>query len=312
MPETSAKFRAPRAPFIILLIVASSACSAKQIGLNRMADALTTTASLYGRDNDIELVRAAAPSTLKLVEMVLEEQPNHVGLLTTACTGFTQYSYGFLHVDAEVAEASDPARAEELRTRAGLMYERARGYCTRALEVRHRGFRDALARDPAQILGRMGAADVPNLYWLAVAWTAEMSLAKNQLLRLQELVTVRALFARALAIDEAWDRGAIHEAMIAVEGMPALLGGSVERATKHFNRAIELSKGGSAFAYVTMATSVDLPARDRAAFDRRLKAALAIDVNAEPASRLVTLVAQKRARFLLSRAAALFPAQKRD
>lgn len=297
---------------LAFVIAATAACSPKQIGMNRMADALTTTASLYGRDNDIELVRAAAPSTLKLVEMVLEDRPNHPGLLTTACKGFTQYSYGFLHVDAELQEASDPARAEELRTRAGLMYERARGYCTRALEVRHRGFREALTRNPAEILGRMSAADVPDLYWLGVAWTAEMSLAKNQLMRLPELVMVRALFARTLALDEAWDRGAIHEAMIAVEGMPVLLGGSVERATKHFDRAIELSKGQSGFAYVTMATAVDLPARNRAAFERRLQAALAIDVNAEPATRLVNLVAQKRARHLLSRTAALFPDQKRD
>jgi hypothetical protein len=112
MPVRSVKRVAWPAAAVAVVVAATAACSPKQIGMNRMADALTTTASLYSRDNDIELVRAAAPSTLKLVEMVLEDRPNHPGLLTTACKGFTQYSYGFLHVDAELQEASDPVRAE--------------------------------------------------------------------------------------------------------------------------------------------------------------------------------------------------------
>jgi hypothetical protein len=291
---------------VVIFAAALSGCAPRTIAMNRMADALSATATSYTTDDDIELVRAAAPSTLKLVEMMLDQAPLHQGLLTTACSGFTQYAYGFLQIDAEIAEPGDRAAAAALNDRARKMYARARGYCMRLLDARHRGFSADLKKNVGTALARATQDDVPALFWLAIAWGGEVSLATNQLLRLPELVTVRAILARTLTLDEAWDRGTLHEAMITLDGMPALLGGSAERATKHFERAVELSQGQSAFSYVSMASSVSQPARDRAGFERHLKAALAIDVNRDPSRRLANLIAQRRARFLLSRTAALF------
>src|SRR5206468_6606189 len=85
------------------LVLAVSGCSPKKMGMTRMADALSSTASAFTRDNDPEFVRQAAPSTLKMVEMLLEQSPSHAGLLMTACSGFTQYAYAFLQSDADVA-----------------------------------------------------------------------------------------------------------------------------------------------------------------------------------------------------------------
>ena len=295
---------------MLLLALAVAGCSPKRMGMNRMADALAATAGTYRWDNDIELVRAAAPSTLKLVEMMLEQSPEHAGLLSTACSGFAQYAYGFLQLDSEIAEPSTPAAAAELKVRAGRMYERAKGYCIRTIETRHRGFRAELAKDATTALARTSGEDVAALFWLGVAWGGELEVSDNSLMRLPELVSVRRVLNRALELDEAWERGAIHEALIVFDGMPVLLGGSVERATKHFERAVALSEGQSAFAYVTMASRVSLPIRDRQAFDRHLKAALAIDVNRDLTVRLANLLAQKRARFLISRTSALFSSSR--
>lgn len=186
------------------------------------------------------------------------------------------------------------------------MYDRARGYCMRALETRHPGVGQRLQRDPKAALASTTTADVPALYWTAVAWGGALTLADNVLVRIAEVATVRALFARALELDETWEAGAIHEAMIAVESLPALLGGSPARAKEHFDRAVTLSGGQSAFAYVTMATGIAQPAKDRREFERLLRAAVAIDVSKRPSLRLANLIAQKRARFLLSRIDRLF------
>src|SRR6266545_4899012 len=132
----------PPLAFALALIAATAGCSPKKIGISRMADALSSTATAFTRDTDPEFVRQAAPSTLKMVEMLLDQDPAHAGLLMTACSGFAQYSYAFLQADAD---AGDPASAStrELKARAAAMYDRARGYCLRALEVRHRGFAQA-------------------------------------------------------------------------------------------------------------------------------------------------------------------------
>lgn len=277
----------------------------KRIGIGRMADAISSTATAYSRDNDPEFVRLAAPSTLKMTEMLLEGQPGHRGLLMTACSGFAQYSYGFLQVEAEKRARDNPGESRALRDRAILMYDRARGYCLRALDAGHPGMSAALARDP-HALAAATRADVPALYWSGVAWGGALSLAENPLPRVGELVAVRALFSRALALDETWASGAIHEAMIALDGLPAVLGGSAARAREHFDRAVALSNGESAFAYVTLATSVAQPARDRKEFERLLRAALAIDVSRRPDVRMANLIAQAYARVLLTEADRLF------
>ena len=289
----------------IVMVVTLSGCSPKKMGVSRMADALSSTASAFTRDNDPEFVRQAAPSTLKMVEMMLDESPTHAGLLMTACSGFTQYAYAFLQADADVADPSTQS-ARDLKARGAAMYDRARGYCFRALEIRHPGATKALQGDPKGLLPSMTAADVPALYWTGVAWGGGLLLATNPLLRIGELMTVRAVLARALELDDAWEGGTIHEAMIAVESLPVLLGGSAARAREHFNRAVALSNGESAFAYVALATGVAQPAKDRAEFERLLRAALAIDVSKRPSIRLANLIAQKRARYLLSQADKLF------
>lgn len=279
-------------------LVLTAGCSPKQMALNRMASALASAGTVYESDNDPEFVRLAAPSTLKTVEMLLKDAPANTQLLLTACSGFTQYSYGFLHVEAEV-KGSDPAAASELRARAAKMYLRARGYCLRGLEVRHPGITlAALGDDPSAALKGTTAADVPWLYWSAASWGAELSLAPNQMIRMTELASVRALLNRARALDERWENGAIHEALIAFDGLPPMLGGSAAAARADFNRAMELSGGKSVFAYVALAATMMDPAERK----KLLEAAVAIDVATLTSRRLTNVIAQRYARALLSAA----------
>ena len=282
-----------------------SGCSVKRMGLERMADAVSSTATAYGRDNDPEFVRHGAPATLKMVEMLLDQDPDHRGLLLTACSGFTQYAYAFVQVDWEQAPAGS-AEARQLRERAGRMYERARGYCLRGLDSAVPGAGAALAAGKRELIGSVQAEDVPFLYWTAAAWGGSLAVAENPLLRIGEIARIRALLERALALNPQFEAGALHELMIGIEGLPALVGGSSERARNHFDRAVALSGGQSAFAFVTMATSVAQPARNRAEFVRLLEQALAVDVDSRPEIRLANLIAQKRARFLLQRTPKLF------
>jgi hypothetical protein len=286
-----------RALIVISTITTLTACSPKQMALNRMASALADASSVYESDNDPEFVRLAAPSTLKTVEMLLSQSPDHPRLLLTACSGFTQYSYGFLHVEAEL-KAADEAAAKELKTRAGKMYLRARGYCLRGLERRHpKATLKALQDDPNAALRDTTVDDVPWLYWTAASWGAELSLAPS-LLRLAELASVRALLNRAKTLNESWERGAIYEALIAFDGLPPLLGGSAAAARADFDKAMELSDRKSAFAFVALATAVTDPAEKR----RLLQEAIAIDLSTVKSRRLTNLIAQRYARALLGAA----------
>lgn len=279
----------------VSLALAAAGCSPQKMALDRMASALASASSVYETDNDPEFVRLAAPSTLKTIEMLLSQQPNHPGLLLTACSGFTEYSYGFLHVESAL-RAADPAVAEELQSRAGRMYDRARGYCLRGLQLRHPSIMlAALQTDPSGVLKAATKDDVPFLYWTGASWGAELAASPSQFVKIAELAPIRALLLRARELDPAWESGAIYEAMIAFDGLPALLGGNPTAARADFDKAMELSGGKSAFARVTYALTLSNQVEKR----RLLQEAAEVDVNSIPTRRLTNLIAQRYAKALL-------------
>jgi hypothetical protein len=154
-------------------------------------------------------------------------------------------------------------------------------------------------KDPAAALARAKREDVPLLYWTAASWGAAIARGIDRPDLVIDLPTVRALAERALALDGAWNRGAVHELMITLDSVPEALGGSPTRAKEHFAKAVEIQKGLSPGPYVALATGVAERAQDRAEFERLLKEALAIDPEKNPSTRLVSLITQKRARLLL-------------
>jgi predicted anti-sigma-YlaC factor YlaD len=283
------------------------ACSIQRMALNGLADALAGGgSSVFASDPDPELIRDAVPFSLKSMEALLVELPEHEGLLLAACSGFTQYAYAYPQTDAALVEARGYAEAEALRARALGLYLRGRDYCLRALELRHPGVGARLLRESETALEGATRLDVPFLYWTGASWGVAISLGLDRTELVADLPAVRALLARALALEEDWNAGAIHAVLISLEAVPPAMGGSPERARAHFERAVELSGGASAAPYVSYATSVARPAGDRAEFERLLGEALAIDPDVAPEQRLANLVAQRHARHLLGQADRLF------
>ncbi len=292
---------------LLLALALGLACSPKRYALNKLADALAATGDSVRTDDDPDLVRDAAPFSLKLYESVLAQAPRHRGLLLAAASGFTQYAYAFVQEEADEAEEADLAKARALRVRARRLYLRARGYGMRGLEVAHPGFEGALARDPAAAAA-CTAQDVPLLYWTAAAWGSAIALSKDDPGRVAELPQVEALLGRALALDEGFDHGALHTLMITfVTAKPgAAPAASAAEARRHFERAVALSEGRAAGPYVALAEGVAVPVQDRKAFASLIEKALAVDPDAWPDWRLMNLVTQRRARWLAGRADALF------
>ncbi len=161
------------------LAVIGSGCSVKRLAVNKVGDALAGGGTTFASDDDPELVKAAVPFSLKLMESLLSESPRHEGLLLAASSGFTQYAYAFVQQDADETEDKDLAAAEEMRGRARRLYLRARNYGLRGLEVRHKGFEKALRADPKQAVSVATVKDVPLLYWTAVSWAGAVSLSKD-------------------------------------------------------------------------------------------------------------------------------------
>jgi predicted anti-sigma-YlaC factor YlaD len=277
----------------------------KAVGM--VANTLASSGDVFTRDDDPELVGQAIPFGLKLYESLLDSAPKNKDLLIATCSNFTQYGVAYLETEALVlGETNHHDEVAHLNTRALKLYLRAKGYCLRAMEVRFPGITPALLKDPVAALKPAKKADVPLLYWMAASWGSAIALGVDKPELVIDLPTVRALAERAIALDETWNQGALHEMFIALDSQPEALGGSVERARVHFKRAVELQNGAAPGPYVSLAIGVSMPAQDRAEFESLLKQALAIDPEKSPSTRLITLVQQRRAQAMLDHIDTLF------
>ena len=121
--------------FLLLGALLQLNCSLRKFAIGKLGDALAQSGSTYASDDDPELVKDALPFALKLIEGLLEQRPEHRGLLLAAAGGFTQYAYAFIQQDAEELEEQDVTAALEMRNRARRLYLRARDYALRGLET---------------------------------------------------------------------------------------------------------------------------------------------------------------------------------
>jgi len=299
-------------PLLIALMAGTMlvnvACSIRKTAVNKIGDALASSGTTFAADDDPQLVREAVPFSLKLIESLLAESPRHRGLLLAAASGFTQYTFAFIQQDADEAEDRDIAAATAMRTRAKKLYLRARNYGLRGLEVKHPGFEKAVRSDPRKAAATITkSSEAPFLYWTAAPWGAAISISKDDPDLIADQLIVEALIDRALELDEKFGDGAIHGFLISYEqarqGVP---GDAAVRSQKHFDRAVELSKGNLASPFVTFAESVSIPKENRTQFVSLLKRALMVDPNARPEWKLENLVMQRRAQWLLDRADRLF------
>ncbi|MBN2077945.1 MAG: hypothetical protein JW838_03210 [Spirochaetes bacterium] len=287
------------------LIAASamSACSLDRTAVKLVANALASGAagSSFSSDDDPELVGDAVPFALKLYESLLDTVTDNPDLYLSAGSGYVMYANAWVQTPADMLPDSEFSRKREQTARARRLYLRGRDYTLRGIEVRHPGFMRALENDAAQAyFETMKGEDVPFLYWAAAGWIAAWAADPFDVETGIGVKKAAAMMEAALRIDEAWDEGSLHEFFLLYYGaLPESMGGSEEKARRHFDRAVALSKGKRASPYVALASTVSVKNQNEKEFVELLNRALAIDVKEKYPGRLANVIAQRRARWLL-------------
>ena len=293
---------------IAVIAAVTGGCSLKKIAVNKLGNALASTGTTFEGDDDPDLVGESQPFALKLMESLLAESPRHSGLLLATASGFTAYTYAFVGQRADRAFHENLEESNALRGRSRRLYSRARAYGMRALEVRYPGFQAGLDQDQPATLARVRKRDVPVLYWTAAALGSGIAASKEDPEMIAQLPLVDAFIQRASELDENWNEGALAEFMISIEASRDGVKAEDRRARidRNYQRALRLSGGERASLFVSYAENACIPAQNRAQFREMLDRAIGIDAGRRPATRLATLIAQRRARWLLGRIDDLF------
>ena len=287
----------------IIMMVFVNGCSVKRLAADVVGSALTGDSEVFASDEDPDLIREAIPFSLKTLEMLLESSPHHRGILLSAAKGFTTYAY-LLQEEADRLEEQDRSRAQLLRARTKRLYLRGREYALRGLALDYPQFEVLLRRDRASALAKTTGKDAAFLYWAGVSWGGALSAGSNDLALVSEAPLFASLVRRVVDVHEQYDAGAAHEFLISYEaGRP---GGSATLAREHFRRALALTDTPRASLFVALAEGFSIKEQNLDEFKELLASALAVDPDREPKRRLVNVVAQRRARWLLARIPELF------
>jgi predicted anti-sigma-YlaC factor YlaD len=291
---------------LIPVIIFFPACSIKKLAMNQVANALTTPTSstVFSGDNDPELVGDALPFAIKLYESLMASAPGHLGLKLKTGSLYIMYANAFLQTPALMLPESDYKKQEFNYQRAKNLYLRGRDIILSALEQKYPGFRENLQKKSyARALAATNKKDVPLFYWAGAGWLGAYAIDPFDMDLGVTLPAAAALMNRVLELEENYAAGAIHEFYILYYGsLPDYMGGSLEKARDHFNKAIAISMGKSSTPYIALATTAAVKEQNLDEFKSLLKRALAIDPDIDPENRLLNILNRRKAQWLIEHA----------
>jgi predicted anti-sigma-YlaC factor YlaD len=280
------------------------------MAIRAVSNALTGegNTSTFTGDSDPELVGDAIPFAVKMYETLLAANPDHQGLILTTGSLFVMYANAFVQGPAFLLPPEEYVRRDAQYARAKALYLRGVDILFRGLELKYPGFSAAFkAGTPEVLLAKTKKEDTALLYWAVAGTLSAYSLDPFDLELGLRIKPLTLLIARAYELDSDFNGGAIDEFyLLFYASLPAALGGNPALALDFFEKAVEKTEGLSAGPYVSYAQSIAIPAQDYPGFKANLEKALAVDVNARPETRLVNILNQRKARFLLDHADAYF------
>ena len=313
--------------FLTISLLALGSCKTMQdIAINSVADILSSPegSNIFTSDNDPELVGDSLPLALKLYEIVLERDPKNSELAAATGRNFVMYSGAFVQMPADMMDDILWEEANAARKRAKKLYLRGRDYLMRALYLRHSEFEGLLEeRKYDEAVTLLDEDDAEIAYWAGLAWLGMASTDPFDMELISTLDRAALLLFRSMELNGTDSR--IQDVMIQInltmpfsilvnlrnrsphtalymDGYYSAAGideDPINRAFFHYNRALELSEGLEPSPHITMATALSIKKQDIDGFRRYLEAALAINPDANPDSRLMTVIYQERARWLL-------------
>ncbi len=299
---------------VLLLAVMLTACSTRKMTVRAVSDVMVGGVAAFEEDDDLDLIERALPANIKLLEALLESDPQNRQLLVLLARLYASYSFAFFDGRIEAAELTDmPLETgglsiAETKKTAVRYYRKGNEYALRALEIRHPEVRGQLA-DPSKagsFIRGLDSDEMPALFWYGFTLSADINYNRDSISAVGQGHLVEKAMQRVIEADEAYFYGGAHLVLLVYYGSRSpLMGGKPELAIEHYRRIEQINGKGFYLADLYYARFVLYQQQDRSQF-----AAVLNHILQEPATeerfRLYNRIAADRARIYLSAADRLF------
>jgi hypothetical protein len=301
--EISVYFRSPESlkesmKVTVLLALASalvlSGCI-HTIAVSTMGGIVDEGFSAFTEEADLDFAERALPGNLKLLEVMLKNDPDNVRMLRLASEGYSSYALAFL-------EDTDPARAR-------MFFERGKEFGMRMLRQDPDLAKavEGTVDELKTVLATRGQDDVPAVFWTAFGWGSAIYLSMTDPNALADLPMVEAMMEFVARTDSAFYFGGADLFLGTLDGTrPKMLGGNPERSVQHFERALGVNRGKFLLTYIYYARSVAVQTQNQGLFEGLLEKVDNASLDILPEFRLANAVAKRKAQLLRAKESELF------
>ena len=284
-------------------------CDIQRMAVNQTAALLTKAMPAFETDPDYVFVKAAMPGNIKTMEGLYQVAQDNPDLLFMLAQAYSAYALVFLEDEFEAAEDMSDAQ-EAAQKRARDMYMRGHRFGIKLLAQRHPTMPEALEKGGKLLEGALEQCthlDVKGLFWTAMPLASAVNLSKEDVEMIAWVPKAKALIARVLELEPGYYDAAPHMIFGALYGsMGKMLGGDPDKAKKHFEKALELTKRRFLLVQVMYAMTAAVQNQDRALFDKLLKEVAEADLSIYPEQTLANVAAKRRGKRLMTKADELF------
>jgi len=280
-------------PCIIGMLVFSGCI--QQIAVSTVGSIVDDGFDALTEEQDLEFAAQALPSNLKLLEVMLKNEPDDERLLRLLAEGYNSYALGFV-------EDTDPDRAK-------IFYQRATDYAMRLVrqDAKLAKAFDGTVDDLKAELSKRGKDDVPGVFWAAFGMGSYLNLALNNPDAIAMLPKAEEMMKFVAAVDSSFYYGGADMFLGTLYGSRAkLLGGDSVLSRQHFERALRINGGKFLMTQVYFAWSYARQTLNEPLFDELLTTVDQASIDIFPKFRLGNAIAKKKARLLRAKKEDLF------
>lgn len=274
--------------FVVLVAGGFLGCSFKSIALRSTVELIAKGTEVFYEESDFELAEESLASQLKLLEILLKNDPMNSDLLLFATQGFGAYSFLFLE--------------EKDRERAKSFYERGRNFGIKVLEKR---CSLDLLKEPdlekfEKGLQKLSRKEVPILFWTTYCWGGLCNLSRDDPEAIADIPKVERMMLRINDLLPGYFYSGADIFLGSYYGSkPKMFGGDLEKSKFYFDRALKVSDGKFLMGLVLYAQHYAVPAGEKESFKALLEKVLLFPLEDFPEQRLSNEVAKRRAKKLL-------------
>jgi len=285
-------------PFLLILLASTllvfTGC-VQRIAVTTVGSIVDDGYDAITEEQDLSFAEQALPANLKLIEVMLKNEPENARLLRLASEGYASYALGFV-------EDNDVERAR-------MFYLRGREYGLRLVrqdETLAKAL-DGHVEDLKRELATRGKDAVPGIFWTAFGWGGYINLSLTSPDALADLPKVEALMNFVAATDSTFYHAGADIFLGTLYGSrPKMFGGDDVRSRAHFERALRINGGKFLLTYVYYARSYAVATLDETLFSELLGKVDQASLDISPRDRLANAIAKRKAKVLLARQSDLF------